>query len=214
MTLLLHAHPLSSYCQKVLIALYETGAPFEFRFLDLGDAAERAAFLELWPVGKMPVLEDRGRGVALPESSIIIEYLSRHHPGPATLVPDDPERALEVRLRDRFFDLHVHDPMQKIVGDRLRPAGAKDAHGVEKARASLRTAYGMLDALAAGRRWAAGDFFSMADCAAAPALCYAGKVEPFDAHASLKAYFARLAERPSYARALKEAEPYMGLFPQ
>ncbi|MGZ5986603.1 MAG: glutathione S-transferase family protein, partial [Caulobacteraceae bacterium] len=109
MTLTLHMHPLSSYCHKVLIALYELDVPFEAAFLNLGDEAERAAFFALWPVGKMPVLEDKAAGVVLPESSVIIDYLNRRFGG--DLIPADPEAALEVRLQDRFFDLYVHTPM-------------------------------------------------------------------------------------------------------
>jgi glutathione S-transferase len=214
MTLRLYFHPLSSFCQKVLIALYENGTPFTAHLVDLGEAESRAAFLRLWPIGKFPVLHDEAKDRLIPESSIIIEYLHQHHPGPVRLVPADPDVARETRLKDRFYDLHVQDPIQKIVGDRLRPAGQKDPFGVAQARARLQTAYAMIDAEMAARRWAAGDDFTMADCAAAPALFYARLVRPFeDAQANLAAYFARLMERPSFARAVEEAKPYFRLFP-
>src|SRR5215204_2682639 len=192
MTLVLYFHPLSSFCQKALIALYENGTPFEPRIVDLSDEASRAALLRLWPIGKFPVLRDEARDRLSPESSVIIEYLDQHYPGPAPLVPADPELALKTRLADRFYDLYVHEPMQKIVGDRLRPAGKRDAFGVAQAKARLQTAYAMIGAEMARQMWAAGETFTAADCAAAPALFYARLVLPFgDAHPNLARYFAR-----------------------
>ncbi|HYI88941.1 MAG TPA: glutathione S-transferase family protein [Beijerinckiaceae bacterium] len=214
MMLTLYFHPLSSFCQKALIALYENDTPFERRIVDLGDEASRAAFLAVWPIGKFPVLRDEGRDRTIPESSIIIEYLHAHYPGRTKLLPDDADGALQVRLWDRFYDQHVMEPMQLIVANRLRPDGRKDPFGVEKAKARLQTAYAVIEREMATRTWAAGEAFSMADCAAAPALFYADKVMPFgDAHANMARYFARLRERPSYARARAEAEPYFHLFP-
>jgi glutathione S-transferase len=214
MTLILHAHPLSSYCWKALIALYENGSDFELRLVDFGDPESRAAFRALWPMAKMPVLEDRARGVAVPEASILIEYLMDHHPGRARLIPEDPDAALEVRLRDRFYDLHVQQPMQKIVGDRLRPDGEKDPAGVADARRTLATAYGTIETRFAPAPWAAGAEFSLADCAAMPALFYANKVAPFESERPiLAAFLDRLKARPSVARVLAEAEPYFAMFP-
>ena len=179
MSLTLYFHPLSSFCQKVLVALYENDTPFTPHLVDLGDAAARAAFVAVWPVGKFPVLVDARAGRTIPESSIIIEHLDRHHPGRTRFIPDDGDRAAQVRLYDRLFDLYVNETMQKIVTDRLRPAGAKDPTGVEHARARLDTVYRLLDGDLAARTWAAGDDFTMADCAAAPALFYADRVHPF-----------------------------------
>ena len=212
MTLTLHMHPLSSYCHKVLIALYELDVPFEAAFLNLGDEAERAAFHALWPVGKMPVLEDKAAGLALPESSIIIDYLNTRFGG--GLIPKDREAALEVRLQDRFFDLYVHAPMGVFTWDLLRPEGQRDPNGVQQARDMLLKAYDMIERRMAHRTWAAGDDFSMADCAAAPALFYAEGRVPFGDRPHLRAYLDRLKARPSYARALKEAEPYFHMVPQ
>jgi len=207
-------HPLASFCQKVLIALYENETPFEPHVVDLGNEAATAAFKKLWPIAKMPVLRDDARDRTIPESSIIIEYLAQHYPGPTELIPTDADRALRTRLRDRFYDLYVHEPMQKIVGDKLRPAGTSDLHGVEAARAQLRTAYGMIDEEMAAQTWAMGDAFSLADCAAAPPLFFANKLMPFgDAHKNVARYFERLTKRPSFARTLAEAEPYLKLFP-
>ncbi|MBW8853721.1 MAG: glutathione S-transferase family protein [Bradyrhizobium sp.] len=215
MTLVLYFHPLSSFCQKALVALYENGTPFEPRIVDLSDEASRAAFLRLWPIGKFPVLRDEARDRLVPESSVIIEYLDRHYPGPAPLMPADPDLALKTRLADRFYDLYVHEPMQKIVGDRLRPASERDAFGVAQAKARLQTAYAMIDAEMATQMCAAGETFTLADCAAAPALFYGRLVLPFgDAHLNLARYFARLMDRPSFARAVAAAKPYFGLFPQ
>lgn len=214
MTLTLYMHPLASYCHKALIALYENDTPFKPHLLDLGDPTVRAEFNALWPIGKMPVLLDSVRGQTVPEATIIIEYLDLYYPGPTRFVPSDPERAWQARLADRFYDLYVHEPMQRIVVDRLRPEGSKDPFGVEAARATLRTSYDILEKQMEQRFWAMGDDFSLADCAAAPALFYADKVQPFgETHPALAGYFGRLLERPSYVRVLEEAKPYFDMFP-
>ncbi|SFK58703.1 glutathione S-transferase family protein [Caulobacter sp. UNC279MFTsu5.1] len=214
MSLTLHMHPLASYCWKVLIALYENDTPFEARLVDLSDPQVVAAFKALWPTAKMPLLRDEAQGRTVPETSIIIEYLQAAYPGPVRFIPDDPEAALRVRLLDRLFDNYVQESMQKIVGDRIRPAGAKDPHGVAHARGQLVMAYDLLEAELAGRTWAAGEAFSLADCAAAPALFYANKVAPLgESHPTVSAYLDRLLARPSFARVLQEAEPYFAMFP-
>jgi len=213
-SLTLYLHPLASYCWKVLIALYENGTPFRPQIVDLADPAARAALQALWPFARFPVLRDEVRDRTVPESTIIIEYLARHHPGPVALIPDDPEAARDVRFADRFYDLYVHEPMQTIVGDRLRPADARDPHGVGRARALLDVAYAMIERELAARTWAAGDAFTMADCAAAPALHYADRVHPLgERHPHATAYLRRLEARPSFARVLAEARPYAHLFP-
>ncbi len=214
MDLLLYYHPLASFCHKVLIALYEQGNEFRGELVEPGNPASREPLLDIWPVGKMPVLHDVGRGVAVPESSIIIEYLDRHHPGNAALVPADPDIARETRLWDRFFDLYVQQPMQKFVLDRLRGEHERDPRGVAEAAATLDTAYDMLEAQLEGREWAACDRFTLADCAAAPALFYAGIVRPFPpGHHNLARYFERLMARSSVRRTYDEARPYFHLFP-
>jgi glutathione S-transferase len=215
MSLKLYSHPLASFCQKVLVALYENDTPFEPLLVDLADATSSAEFKRLWPIGKMPVLRDDARDRTIPESSIIIEYLAQYYPGKTRLVPADADLARQTRLRDRFYDLYVQEPMQKIVTDRIRPAGANDPYGVEQARTLLQTACGMIDQDMATRTWAMGDAFSMADCAAAPALFYADLVMPFgDTHKHAARYLGRLRERPSFARVVEEAQPYVALFPQ
>ncbi|WP_157215799.1 glutathione S-transferase family protein [Flavisphingomonas formosensis] len=213
MTLTLHHHPLASFCWKVVLALEEKRLAYDGVIVNLGEPQSRADHLALWPIGKMPVLVDAARGRTIPETSIIIEYLEDHHPGALPLLPGDADARLEVRLWDRFFDLYVQVPMQKFVSDHLRPADAKDPAGIADAKATLATAYTMLDAHLADRRWAAGDAFSMADCAAAPGLFYAGIVRPFADHPHLAAYFERLAERPSFRHVIAEAQPYFEYYP-
>ena len=214
MTLTLHYHPLSSFCHKALIALYENGTPFEKHVVDLFDPVSFARHQRLWPIAKMPVLRDDARDQTVPEATIVIEYLEQYYPGPTPLIPVDRDAARETRLRDRFYDLYVNEPVGKIVTDKLRPAGKNDEVGVERARSLLSTAYGIIEAEMGERTYAIGDAFTMADCAAAPALYYASRVQPFGAqHPHTSAYLARLTARPSYARALEEAEPYFKLFP-
>ena len=211
MTLTVHEHPFAAYCWKVLIALYERNVPFERHLI--GDEADRARLAELWPMAGMPVLVDDAARVTLPESSIIIEYLDRHGEAPA-LVPADPAAALRTRLWDRVIDAYVMTPMQKIVGDRLRPEADRDPFGVAEARRALEAAYRWLDEAMGGREWAAGEAFSLADCAAAPALFYADWTHPIDkAFTQVHAYRRRLLARPSFARAVDEARPYRAYFP-
>lgn len=206
----LFAHPFSSYCQKALIAFYENDIPFEFRMLDSPESMVELA--ALWPLKRFPVLKDNGRTIV--EASIIIEHLDLHHPGKVKLIPDDREAALQVRMMDRFFDNYVSTPQQKIVFDSIQSEADRDAYGVGKARAMLDTAYGWLDRVMAEREWAASDAFSLADCAAAPALFYADWSHPIDAaFENVRAYRQRLLERPSFARAVDEARPYRPLFP-
>jgi glutathione S-transferase len=215
MSLTLYFHPLSSFSQKALVALYENETPFERSIVDLADANSSAQFKKVWPIGKFPVLRDDARDRTVPESSIIIEYLAQHYPGRTQLVPADPELACQTRMRDRFYDLYVNVPMQKVVTDRLRPSGRNDLHGVEEAKTLLRTACGMIDREMATKTWAMGDAFSMADCAAAPSLFYANMVMPFgDTYKNAAAYLGRLMERPSFARALEEARPYFQFIPK
>src|SRR4030088_3263984 len=154
MSLTLHFHPLASYCHKVLIALYENDTPFTPNLVDLSNQSERTALLKLWPIGKFPVLCDDARNQTVPESTVIIEYLYSYYPGNTRFIPADFEPAWQARLRDRFYDLYVHEPMQKIVGDRLRPEGKKDPHGVEEARGRLGISYRMIDQGMAGQTWA------------------------------------------------------------
>lgn len=210
MTLALYSHPFSSYCQKVLIALWENGTAFDYRHMETPGAGE--ALAGLWPVGKFPLLVDGDAVVA--ESSIIIEYLGLHHPGPVRLVPDDPAAALEVRFMDRFFDNHVMTPMNQPVAEVLRGADGRRETALAEAAKTLEVSYAWLEARLAGRQWAAGDDFSLADCAAAPSLFYADWVHPIDARfGRLRDYRAKLLARPSVSRAVEEGRPYRHYFP-
>jgi glutathione S-transferase len=212
-SLTLYYHPFASFCQKVLIAFYENDVAFEGELVDLGNPEQRAAFARVWPLAKFPVLRDEARGVTVPESSLIIEYLGRHYPGPVQLLPSDPDAAMTVHLWDRFFDNYVQVPMQKVVGDHLRPAGANDPQGVADAKAQLAASYAILDRELARGGLAAREDFTLVDCAAAPALFYANIVAPFGEHRHLAAYYQRLLKRPSVSRVVDEARPYRKLFP-
>lgn len=214
MTLTLYMHPLASFCHKVLIGLYENETPFTPVTIDFADEGTTVPLLARWPVGKIPVLHDADRNRTVPETSIILEYLHHHYPGPVPLFPDDPSALLDVRLSDRFFDLYVSAPLQKIVLDRIRPDDQKDPAGLAEAGSMLQTAYGMLETNLRGHRWAVGDRFSLADCSAGPALFYASIVMPFAPdQVELAAYFERLMARPSVVRVIDEARPWFGMFP-
>lgn len=214
MALTLYLHPLASFCHKVLIGLYENGTAFEPSLVDFSNPGSAAAHIERWPVGKIPVLHDSVGNRVVAETSIIIEYLQQHYAGPVQLIPTETEQELDVRLWDRFFDLYVSVPMQKIVGDRIRPEGASDPHGVAEARATLETAYDMIENKIEGRSWITGETFTMADCSALPALFFSFIVHPIgDGRPQVREYFERLLERPSVQRVLKEAEPYFEFFP-
>ena len=211
--LTLYYHPFASYCWKVLIALYESGADFSPREIDLGAQPDRAALETVWPMRKFPVLVDATRGVTLPESSVIIEYLDRYYPSDFKAIPQDDDTMIEVRLMDRLFDGFIMTPMQTVVASHIRQTG-RDLPGEADARAALATAYDVIDARLAGRDWAAGDNFTLADCAAFPSLHYADRIAAFrETHPTLAAYMARLEARPSVRRVLDGAAPYAHFFP-
>ena len=218
MALTLYLHPLSSYCHKVLLALYENQTPFKPQLVNLGDSKERAAFIAMWPTGKIPLLRDDGAARIVPETSIIIEYLDRHYPGAQPLLPADEATQLEARLWDRLFDTYVMTPMQNIVATHLGPTSEAQAQvnvaTIAEATAVLKIAYDMIERQMADKTWAVGKHFSIADCAAAPALFYASIVVPFaQSHRHLAAYFERLMARASVKRVIAEARPYFHLFP-
>jgi glutathione S-transferase len=213
MTLTLHYHPLASFCWKALVALYETDLAFERVVVDFGNPASAAAFKALWPMAKMPVLVDHARDATVAESTIVVEYLDAFYAGPNGLIPSHSDRAWRVRMLDRVFDSYLHEPMQKIVLDNLRPGEARDPYGVEQARAAIRQAYDYLETVIPADGWLDEDF-SLADCSAAPALFYANTVEPLGMeHARTKAYLRQLMARASFTRVLDEAEPFFGFVP-
>ena len=211
--LTLHEHPFASYCQKVLIALYELELPFEVHLVEGEDS--RAELAEIWPIGGIPVLRDESAELILPESTTIIEYLDGIVAEQPKLIPDDPAAALEARRWDRFHDHYIATPMQKIVSDELRPSGSKDPAGVAEARETLGKAYGVLDDHLASSRWAGGEDFGIADCAAAPALFYSRVVHRWDeeVQANITRYYRDVTWRPSMARVIDEARPYREIFP-
>ena len=212
MSLALYGHPFSSYTQKVLVALYENGTPFEFRCLGPETPQHAAEWLRRWPLRKFPLLVDGERNVV--ETSVIVEYLQLVHPGPVRLLPADPMPALEVRFLDRFFDLHVMSPVQHAVNGALTGDPVKRQEALAFAEEKLELAYAWLEGQLAGRTWAAGADFTLADCAAAPSLFYADWTHPISASfALLRSYRARLLARPSFARAVDEARPFRPLFP-
>jgi len=212
MSLALYGHLFSSYTQKVLMALYENGTPFELRELGADAPEHTAEWLARWPIGKFPLLVDGDRTVV--ETSIIIEYLGLVHPGPVRLVPADPLAALDVRFLDRFFDSHVMSPMQHAVNGALTGDPVKRADGMEFAKEKLERAYGWLEGHLAGKTWAAGAELTLADCAAAPALFYADWTHPIaETYPLLRAYRARLLARPSFARAVDDGRKFRHLFP-
>jgi glutathione S-transferase len=212
MKLKLYLHPLSSYCHKALLALYENDVAFEPIVVD---GSTYADFRKTWPLGKFPVLVDETREEVVPESTIIIEYLALHYPGKVPLIPAHPDEARRVRMHDRFVDLYLHTPMQKFAADRLRPADQKDPYGVEEARRAFHAALEIFESQLADKTWVMGEQFTMADCAAAPALFYGdifyGPLQ--QSHVRAASYLERLVSRPAYARVLREAKPFMHLLP-
>jgi glutathione S-transferase len=211
-SLTVYYHPLSSFCWKVLIALYDADVAFEPRQVNLGDPADRAAFEAVWPLAKFPVLRDNARGKTIPESSVIIDYLARTQPSAASLVPSDPDLAMQTRLIDRLVDGYIHVPFQQVVAERMRPDGQRDPFGVKQARSQIRSGYSVIAPMIA-EPWAMGNAFTLADCAAMPALFYADYAVPLTDWPKLAAYLGRLKARPSVARVLAEAEPYFQYFP-
>ncbi|UDF36831.1 UNVERIFIED_ORG: glutathione S-transferase family protein [Shinella sp. XGS7] len=212
MALQLFYHPFSSYCQKALIAFYENGIAFEPRLLEGPDSPAGQELARLWPLQRFPLLREGERTVM--EASIIVEYLGLHHPGPVRLLPADPDQALSVRMLDRFFDNYISTPQQKIVFNAIRSEADRDPYGVNDARQMLERAYAWLDRHMAGKEWATGDAFTLADCGAGPFLFYADWTHAIDpAFGNVHAYRKRLLARPSFARAVDEGRPFRKFFP-
>jgi glutathione S-transferase len=209
----LYYHPFASFCQKALIALYEKDLAFQPVFIDLGNAEDRARLKSVWPMMKFPVLRDETAMRIIPESSLIIEYLDEIEPDRARMIPQDARAALQARMWDRFFDGFVAVNVTKVVADRFRPEGRGDPDGVAQAEATIRQALELFEREIAGREWAIGNQFSLADCSAAPALFYAGTIVPLNGFGHVNAYFERLLARPSFARVVEEARPSRHLFP-
>ncbi|MEZ5961551.1 MAG: glutathione S-transferase family protein [Hyphomonadaceae bacterium] len=208
--LTIYGHPISSYTWKVLTALYENGTPFEAITVDQNTYAD---FIAKWPMGKFPILLDSDRKAMTTETSVIIEYLDTYYPGATRFIPKDTDAALEVRRWDRVFD-HLNTTMSKVVVDNIRPEGQRDPYGVDEAKRIVRSIYTVIEAQLGDRTCIVGDSFTMADCSGAPALWYATRNVPLDgAFPRIAAYLERLTARPSFARAVKEAEPLFHLYP-
>jgi glutathione S-transferase len=208
----LYYHPLSSYSQKVVMAFHEKGLTFEPSIVSLMDPNGKAEYKKINPLGKLPLFIDaKNNNRKVPESSIIIEYLEKHYPSGTKLIPDDAELARQTRFWDRLMDHYINDPMSKIFFDGMRPEGQHDTIGVKDAHDTLETMLTSLDGHLGNnnKTWLMGDTFSMADCAAAPPLAYCRMIHPFDSHKNVVAYANRLFERPSFAKCLEEAKPYM-----
>jgi glutathione S-transferase len=212
MSLTLYYHPLSSFCWKALIALYEADIPFEPKLVDLMDPQDRAAFQAVWPLAKFPVLRDEARGATVPESTIIVDYLAQHYPAAAGLIPADRDLVRQVHLTDRMIDSYIHHRTQQIVSERLRPEGQRDPFGAAQNRDAIAQGYDAIAPMIAGP-WATGEAFTLADCSALPALYYADYAVPLSGWPALAAYLERLKARPSVARVLREAGPYLKFFP-
>ena len=212
MTIEFYGHPFSSYCMKALIAFYENDIPFEWRVLSPEHPENGEAMAKLWPIRRFPTIVDGDTQVM--EATSIIEYLAVAHPGPVKLIPADPRTAVEVRMMDRIFDNYVMTPQGKCVFDFIRTPEKRDPTGVAEAKTMLETIYAWLDQRMAGREWAVGDTFTLADCAAGPSLFYADWTHAIpERFTTLLAYRKRLLARPSFARAVDEARPYRPFFP-
>jgi len=212
MTFVLYYHPLSSFCWKALIALYEADITFEARTVNLADPADRAAFQAVWPLAKFPVLRDEAKDQTVPESTIIIDYLAQHCATARSLAPTDPDAARKIRLLDRIIDNYIHLPLQQVVAERMRGPDQHDPFGATQARNNIRQGYDALVSMI-GTPWAAGETFTLADCAALPALNYADYAVGLADWPELADYLARLKSRPSVKRVLREAEPFFQYFP-
>lgn len=206
--LTLYGHPISSYTWKVLAALYENDTPFAFVTVDQNTYAD---FIAKWPMGKFPILLDRGRMIT--ETSVIVEYLDAYYPGRTRLAPKDFDTALEVRRWDRVFD-HLNTTMSKIVVDNIRPEGQRDPYGVEEAKRIIGGIYTVIETQLGDRAFIVGDALTLADCSAAPSLWYAARNAPLDgAFPRIAAYLERLKAWPAFARAVKESEPLFHMYP-
>lgn len=209
--LIFYGHPFSSYTWKVLIALYEKGIEFDYRSVDPAFPDHMPELLAHWPVGQFPLLVHDG--VPRFESSIIIEYLDHLVPEPR-LIPQDLDAALKVRFFDRIFDHHVMGQMQHVVNDAIRGPGGHVQSIVDGAKAKLETVYAWLDKELAGGGWVTPYGFTLADCAAAPALFYADWVYQIPhTYENLRAYRARLLAHPTVSRCVEDARPYRAYFP-
>ncbi len=202
----LYYNPISTYSQKVLIALYEKGLDFEPEIVNLMDADARARYRDVNPLGKIPCLQLED-GHIIPESSIILEYLDPL--AEPTLIKGNADETRRIRFKDRMFDLYLNDPIVTLLFQGMKPESEQDPERIEKARFHVATMYSFMENEFGKQSYANGEEFLMADCAAAPALFYAEQVVPFAEHKNISAYWERLKSRPSVQRTHEEAAPIL-----
>ncbi len=204
----LYYFPLSTYSQKAIMAFHEKQVAFEPQLIRLFDESERKAYREIYPLGKVPllILPD---GHKIPESSIIIEYLDTHFETGTRLIPDHKDLARRVRFTDRINDLYLNDSVVTLLFQSWKPEDQRDQELIDRNRERIDTVYRFMENHFEKATWACGDSFSMADCAAAPALFYARQLAPFDGRPNIQAYWRRLEARPSYQKVAEEAAPHL-----
>ncbi len=205
----LYYNPISSYSQKALIAFYEKGIDFEPNIVNLMDPDDLAKYRDVYPMGKIPclVLDD---GHLIPESSIIIEYIDDM--GEPRLIDGDSEQTRKIRFKDRMIDLYLDDSIVTLLFQGMKPEDQRDPERMATAQFRIDTMYSFMEAEFEKHPFASGNKFSMADCAAAPALFYAEQAAPFAAYKNISAYWERLRQRPSVQRTHEEARPVLEAF--
>lgn len=204
----LYYFPLSTYSQKVTIAMHEKGIEAEKISVMLFDPAERDRYREVYPLGKIPllVLDD---GHHIPESSTIVEYLDTEHAGGTRLIPADPTASRQTRFHDRMLDLYLNEAITSLIFESWKPENERNAETIERAHIHAGVIYDFMDHRLADSTWLMGDGFTLADCAAAPPLFYAQQFFPFTGRANIEAYWSRIEERPSWQAVFAEAEPLL-----
>ncbi len=202
----LYYFPLSTYSQKVLIALYEKAIEFESEITNLIDAHAREKYRNVYPMGKIPLLMDDNEYM-VPESSIIIEYLDQLKA--PKMIFGDATQQRQIRFKDRIYDLYLAEPVTTLLFQNMKPEDNRDAERIDTARRRINTMYMFMDQELAQQRFSNGSEFSMSDCAAAAGLFYARREAPFDDYPNVCRYWERLLAKPSVQRVHEEAEPYL-----
>jgi glutathione S-transferase len=202
----LYYYPLSTYCQKVLIALYEKGIEFEGESLMLFDPEVRDQFREIYPLGKIPLLVDDNDHM-VPESSIIIEYLDTK--AKPLLIFGDADEQRQIRFKDRMFDLYLLETIATLFFQNMKPANEQDPERIATAQFQIDKIYMFMEMELENQPFSCGSEFTMADCTAAAGLFYASKVAPFDDRPLIKQYWERLCSMPSVQRVHAEAAPHL-----
>ena len=205
----LYYFPLSTYSQKVLIALKEKGLSAKLNIINMFNPEEKSAYInDVYPLGKIPLLV-REDGWMIPESSIIVEYLDTHFDSGTQLIPADKELSRQTRFYDRVSDLYFNDAITTLLFQARREEADRIPEKIEAATFNLNCTYGYFNDILGKQTWLMGDNFSMADCAAIPALYYAQESAPFDEFENIVRYWQQAQERPSYKEVLEEAQPYL-----